>query len=113
MLEDVRENRNYLIIWLRPDIKQLLYVHWETDKGFKYRRLTNRANRASVKSSKYTGGSTTFMKTKARLIIIEAFTNRLSSCGSLRREAEAGAAFVDGVTRGAVRRSDARLWQRY
>ncbi|RYQ94956.1 hypothetical protein Ahy_B08g089932 [Arachis hypogaea] len=41
--------------------------HWETDDRFIYRRLTNRANRASARSSKYTSGSATFMKTKVRL----------------------------------------------
>ncbi|RYQ91799.1 hypothetical protein Ahy_B09g097827 isoform A [Arachis hypogaea] len=40
---------------------------FEADKGFKNWRLTNRANSALVRSSKYTGGSTTYMKTKARL----------------------------------------------
>ncbi|RYR68694.1 hypothetical protein Ahy_A03g015176 [Arachis hypogaea] len=44
-----------------------LCVHWETDKGFKHQRLKNKANRALARSSKYTGGSATFMKTKARL----------------------------------------------
>ncbi|RYQ94622.1 hypothetical protein Ahy_B08g089557 [Arachis hypogaea] len=52
---------------IRSEIKKTLYVHWETDTGFKHQRLTNRANRASVRSSKYTDGSTTFMKTKVRL----------------------------------------------
>ncbi|RYR17066.1 hypothetical protein Ahy_B03g061869 [Arachis hypogaea] len=75
MLEDVRERHDHLTIWLCPDIKKLLYVHWETDEGFKHRRLTNRANRTSAKSSKYTSGSTTFMKTKARLI--KSYTQRL------------------------------------
>ncbi|RYR26161.1 hypothetical protein Ahy_B02g060325 [Arachis hypogaea] len=53
--------------WLRPDVKKALDIHWETDEGFMRRHLTNRAKRASVRSSKYTGGSTTFMKTKASL----------------------------------------------
>ncbi|RYR05173.1 hypothetical protein Ahy_B06g085046 [Arachis hypogaea] len=43
------------------------FVHWETNEGFRHRRLTNRPNRVSARSSKYTGGSATFMKTKARL----------------------------------------------
>ncbi|RYQ85886.1 hypothetical protein Ahy_B10g105511 [Arachis hypogaea] len=41
----------------------------DTDEGFKRRRLTNRANRALARSSKYTSGSATFMKTKAKLSI--------------------------------------------
>ncbi|RYR64081.1 hypothetical protein Ahy_A03g010224 [Arachis hypogaea] len=55
MLEDVREHSNHLTIWLCLYIKKLLYVHWEIDEGFKRRRLTNRANRTSARSSKYTG----------------------------------------------------------
>ncbi|RYR61108.1 hypothetical protein Ahy_A04g018210 [Arachis hypogaea] len=67
MLKDVGERRDHLTSWFRPEIKKALYVHWETDEGFKYRRLTNRANRASVRLSKYTDGSTTFIKIKASL----------------------------------------------
>ncbi|RYR25099.1 hypothetical protein Ahy_B02g058725 isoform B [Arachis hypogaea] len=67
MLEDVRERRDHLTIWLHPDIKKTLYIHWETDEGFKRRRLKNRANRTLARSSKYTSGSMTFIKTKARL----------------------------------------------
>ncbi|RYQ97354.1 hypothetical protein Ahy_B08g093397 [Arachis hypogaea] len=50
----------------RMDIKKALFVHWETDEGFRHRCFTNRANSVSVRSSKYTGGSVTFMKTKVR-----------------------------------------------
>ncbi|RYQ89493.1 hypothetical protein Ahy_B09g096103 [Arachis hypogaea] len=67
VLEDVREGWDHLMIWLQPKIKKALLVHWKTDEGFMYWRLTNRANRASARSSKYTGGSVTFMKTKVRL----------------------------------------------
>ncbi|RYR73692.1 hypothetical protein Ahy_A02g008161 isoform B [Arachis hypogaea] len=67
MLEGVREHCDHLTIWLRPNTKKLLYVHWETDEGFKYHRLTNKANRASDRLLNYTGGSATFMKTKVRL----------------------------------------------
>ncbi|RYQ98607.1 hypothetical protein Ahy_B07g086363 isoform A [Arachis hypogaea] len=67
MMEDVCERRDHLTIWLRPDLKKALYVLWETNEGFKHLRLTNRANKTSATLSKYTGGSTTFMKTKARL----------------------------------------------
>ncbi|RYR08156.1 hypothetical protein Ahy_B05g075714 [Arachis hypogaea] len=45
-----------------------LLVHWETDAEFRHQRLTNQANRASIRSSEYTNGSTTFMKTNARLL---------------------------------------------
>ncbi|QHO18413.1 uncharacterized protein DS421_11g320300 [Arachis hypogaea] len=48
-------------------IFKALFVYWKTDKGFRHQRLTNKANRASVRSSKYTSNSATFMKTKARL----------------------------------------------
>ncbi|RYR24682.1 hypothetical protein Ahy_B02g058199 [Arachis hypogaea] len=44
-----------------------MLAHWETDAGFRHRRLTNRANRASARSSKYIGGLVTFMKMKVRL----------------------------------------------
>ncbi|RYQ96519.1 hypothetical protein Ahy_B08g092303 [Arachis hypogaea] len=44
-----------------------MLAHWETNAGFRHQRLTNRANRALARSSKYTGGSTTFMKMKVRL----------------------------------------------
>ncbi|RYR71166.1 hypothetical protein Ahy_A02g005463 [Arachis hypogaea] len=67
MLEDVREWRNHLTSWLCLEIKKALYVHWETNEGFSHQCLTNRANRTSVRSSKYIGGSATFMKTKVRL----------------------------------------------
>ncbi|RYR08337.1 hypothetical protein Ahy_B05g075982 [Arachis hypogaea] len=67
MLEDVHEKHDHLTTWLSLEIKKALYVYHETDKGFKHRRFTNKANRASAKSSKYTGDSATFMKTKARL----------------------------------------------
>ncbi|RYR21260.1 hypothetical protein Ahy_B03g066543 [Arachis hypogaea] len=167
MLKDVREHCNHLIIWLRPDINKALYVHWEIDEGFKRHRLTNRANKTLARSSKYTGGSPTFiMKTKVRLSIgddnntsatsvvdpdqvwheaaSEPYKNRVyglrsffadnfcmstlkhSSVSStsrpvdpedgidLREQAgvEAGvrAVSADGMTHGAVRRSNARWW---
>ncbi|RYR47722.1 hypothetical protein Ahy_A07g033678 [Arachis hypogaea] len=49
------------------EVKKGLFTHWENDAGFSHRRLTNRANRALERSSKYTGDSMAFMKTKARL----------------------------------------------
>ncbi|RYR77864.1 hypothetical protein Ahy_A01g002532 [Arachis hypogaea] len=54
--------------WLQQILDDALLVHWETDEGFRHRRLPNRANKASTRSSKYTGSSVTFMKTKARLL---------------------------------------------
>ncbi|RYR02958.1 hypothetical protein Ahy_B06g081789 [Arachis hypogaea] len=62
MLDDVRQGRDHWRQWLRPDIKKALFVHWEIDEGFRHRRPTNRTNRASVRSSRYTGSSMTFMK---------------------------------------------------
>ncbi|RYR25178.1 hypothetical protein Ahy_B02g058829 [Arachis hypogaea] len=58
MLDDVRQGPDYRRQWLSPDIKKALF----------HRHLTNRANRALARSSKYIGGSATFMKTKARLL---------------------------------------------
>ncbi|RYR33957.1 hypothetical protein Ahy_A10g048654 [Arachis hypogaea] len=67
MLDDVHEHCDHLTIWLHPDIKNVLYIHWKTDEGFKHRCLTNRASKASARSSKYIGGSATFIKIKTRL----------------------------------------------
>ncbi|RYR28062.1 hypothetical protein Ahy_B01g052162 [Arachis hypogaea] len=53
---------------LQQMLDDALFVHWETNEGFWHRCLTNRANRASARSSKYTGSSATFMKTKVRLL---------------------------------------------
>ncbi|RYR03456.1 hypothetical protein Ahy_B06g082429 [Arachis hypogaea] len=80
MLEDIRERGDHLTSWLRPEIKRALYIYWETDETFKHRRLTNRANRALARSSKYTGGSATFMKTKAKLRL-EAATQQSQQSG--------------------------------
>ncbi|RYQ99652.1 hypothetical protein Ahy_B07g087620 [Arachis hypogaea] len=66
MLEDVHEGRDHLTTWLRPEIKKALLVYWETDAGFRH-RVSPTELRASAWSSKYTGSSTTFMKTKGRL----------------------------------------------
>ncbi|RYR21075.1 hypothetical protein Ahy_B03g066321 [Arachis hypogaea] len=65
MMEDIHERFDHFTICLCPDIKKELYVHWETNEGFRHRHLSNRDNRASTRSSKYTDGSATFMKTKA------------------------------------------------
>ncbi|RYR04926.1 hypothetical protein Ahy_B06g084736 [Arachis hypogaea] len=56
MMEDVRARHDHHTIWLCSDLKKTLCVHWEIDEGFKRRYLTNRANRTSAKSSKYTSG---------------------------------------------------------
>ncbi|QHO20126.1 uncharacterized protein DS421_11g335130 [Arachis hypogaea] len=68
MLEDVREGHGHLTTWLHQKIKKALLAHWETDEEFRHRRLTNRANKASARSSKYIGSLATFMNTKSRLI---------------------------------------------
>ncbi|RYR16422.1 hypothetical protein Ahy_B04g073438 [Arachis hypogaea] len=67
MLDDVRQGQDHLTTWPRLDIKKGLLIHWETDEGFRHRRLTNRVNKASARSSKYIGVSAIFMKTKAIL----------------------------------------------
>ncbi|RYR64155.1 hypothetical protein Ahy_A03g010286 [Arachis hypogaea] len=67
MMQDVCQGHDHLMIWLRLDIKKELDIYFSTDKGFKRRHLTNRTNRALSRSSKYTGGSATFMNTRSRL----------------------------------------------
>ncbi|RYR28528.1 hypothetical protein Ahy_B01g052671 [Arachis hypogaea] len=66
IMEDVHERRDHITIWLHPNIKKVLYVHWEIDERFWHRCLMNRANRTLAKSSKYTG-PITFTKTKTKL----------------------------------------------
>ncbi|QHO19511.1 uncharacterized protein DS421_11g329620 [Arachis hypogaea] len=66
-MSDVHKGRDHLTLWIRSSIKKELEAHFTHDEGFKRQRLTNVANRASPKSSKYTDGSATFMKTKSRL----------------------------------------------
>ncbi|RYR28957.1 hypothetical protein Ahy_B01g053189 [Arachis hypogaea] len=63
----ISNGRNHLTIWLRPNLKKELDVYFSTDEGFKCRCLMNKTNRASPRSSKYTGGSATFMKMKSKL----------------------------------------------
>ncbi|RYQ96129.1 hypothetical protein Ahy_B08g091681 [Arachis hypogaea] len=67
ILDDVCHGQDQQMGWLRPEVKKALLVHWETDAGFRHHHLTNKANKASARLSKYTGGSTVFMKTKSRL----------------------------------------------
>ncbi|RYR20335.1 hypothetical protein Ahy_B03g065442 isoform A [Arachis hypogaea] len=64
MMEDVRERYDHLTIWLSPDITKALYIHWETNKGFRCRCLMNRADRVSARSSKYISGSVNFHEDK-------------------------------------------------
>ncbi|RYR44293.1 hypothetical protein Ahy_A08g040648 [Arachis hypogaea] len=66
-ISDVRKGRDHLWSWIRLSIKKKLETYFTLDEGFKYRHLTNVANRAFPKSSKHTGGSTTFIKTKSIL----------------------------------------------
>ncbi|RYR67374.1 hypothetical protein Ahy_A03g013709 [Arachis hypogaea] len=74
MLEDIREGQDHLTTWLRQKIKKALLFHCEIDDGFRRQCLTNRANNASARSSKYIDGSATFMKTKARMSLIRDAT---------------------------------------
>ncbi|RYR28361.1 hypothetical protein Ahy_B01g052470 [Arachis hypogaea] len=68
MLNDVRHGWDQRTRWIQPEVKKGPFAHWENDAGFRHRRLTNRANKASERSSKYTGDSASFIKTKARLL---------------------------------------------
>ncbi|RYR26347.1 hypothetical protein Ahy_B02g060580 [Arachis hypogaea] len=67
MLEDIREHRDHLTIWLLLDIKKALYIYWETSEGFKHHHLMNRANSELARLSIYIGELATFMKTNVRL----------------------------------------------
>ncbi|RYR54081.1 hypothetical protein Ahy_A06g029345 [Arachis hypogaea] len=67
MMSDIRQGRNNLTIWIHPSIKKDLEAHFKTDEGFKHCHLMNATNRALPRSSKYTDGSATFMKTKCEL----------------------------------------------
>ncbi|RYR39127.1 hypothetical protein Ahy_A09g044578 [Arachis hypogaea] len=57
-LDDVCHSRDQWMRWLRLK---------ENDARFRHQHLTNRANRALERSFKYTSGSATFMKMKAKL----------------------------------------------
>ncbi|RYR66442.1 hypothetical protein Ahy_A03g012425 [Arachis hypogaea] len=67
MMSDVRKGSDHLSSWIRPALKKKLEAYFNNDERFKRRHLTNVANRTSPRSSKYTGGSATFMKTKCIL----------------------------------------------
>ncbi|RYR66302.1 hypothetical protein Ahy_A03g012288 [Arachis hypogaea] len=56
MMSVVRQRRNHLPTWINPSIKKGLEAYFRDDEGFKHHRLTNVANRASPRSSKYTDG---------------------------------------------------------
>ncbi|RYR59496.1 hypothetical protein Ahy_A05g025389 [Arachis hypogaea] len=67
MMSDVRQGHDHRTTWIRPSIKKELEAHFRNDEGFKRRHLSNVANKASPRSSKYTDRSATFMKMKSRL----------------------------------------------
>ncbi|RYR53706.1 hypothetical protein Ahy_A06g028925 [Arachis hypogaea] len=59
--------RDHLTRWICQSVKKELEAHFRYDEGFKHRRLMNVANRVLPKLSKYTDGSSTFIKMKSRL----------------------------------------------
>ncbi|MED6150528.1 hypothetical protein PIB30_073210, partial [Stylosanthes scabra] len=67
MMEDVRKRREQLTQWCRLELKKVLYHFWETDEKYKHIEAMNKANRASERCAKYTGGSATLMQTKAKM----------------------------------------------
>ncbi|MED6188314.1 hypothetical protein PIB30_084792 [Stylosanthes scabra] len=52
MMEDVREKKEHLTQWCRPELKKALYHYWETDEKYLHRKATNKRNRASEKCTK-------------------------------------------------------------
>ncbi|RYR02997.1 hypothetical protein Ahy_B06g081836 [Arachis hypogaea] len=66
---------DHLTSWIRPSTKKELEAHSRNDERFKHCHPTSIANRTLPRSLKYTGGSTTFMKTKSRLVttLVENF----------------------------------------
>ncbi|MED6113866.1 hypothetical protein PIB30_074843 [Stylosanthes scabra] len=67
MMEDVRQRKDHLTQWCRPELKKLLYHYWETNEKYLHRQTTNKRNRVSDKCVIYTGGSATPMQTKAKM----------------------------------------------
>ncbi|MED6213663.1 hypothetical protein PIB30_095453, partial [Stylosanthes scabra] len=67
MMEDVRDRKEHLTQWCRPELKKALYHYWETDEKYLHRQATNKRNRASERCVIYTGGSATPMQTKAKM----------------------------------------------
>ncbi|RYQ79279.1 hypothetical protein Ahy_Scaffold6g107988 [Arachis hypogaea] len=68
--------KDHLTSWICPNIKYDMEAHFRDNEGFKHRRLTNITNRTLPRSSRYTSGSATFMKTKRRL---EEYQQRLEA----------------------------------
>ncbi|RYR52762.1 hypothetical protein Ahy_A06g027644 [Arachis hypogaea] len=116
MMSDIRKENDHLTSWIRLAIKKELKAYFNNDEGLKRRSLTNIANRASPRSSKYTGGSATFMKTKSRLKRILSLFNFLPK--SLDREATLAETFKythilkANKERFAEERSAAHYWER-
>ncbi|RYR19968.1 hypothetical protein Ahy_B03g064977 [Arachis hypogaea] len=104
MIEDVRERYDHLTLWLHPDIKKALYVHWETDERFRCCCLTKKTNRALTKPSKYTGGLAAFMKTKSKLLDRDAMMAETFKCTHTLRENRE--MFVDQRSTITIRRPD-------
>ncbi|MED6227124.1 hypothetical protein PIB30_110457, partial [Stylosanthes scabra] len=67
MMEDVRDRKEHLTQWRRPELKKALYHYWATDEKYLHRQATNKRNRASERCVIYTGGSATPMQTKAKM----------------------------------------------
>ncbi|MED6128113.1 hypothetical protein PIB30_094569 [Stylosanthes scabra] len=67
MMEDVRDRKEHLTQWCRPELEKALYHYWETDEKYLHRQATNKRNRASERCVIYTGGSATPMQTKAKM----------------------------------------------
>ncbi|MED6152600.1 hypothetical protein PIB30_093569 [Stylosanthes scabra] len=68
MVEDVRDRKEHLTQWCRPELKKALYHYWEIDEKYLHRQAMNKRNRASEKCVIYTGGSATPMQTKAKML---------------------------------------------
>ncbi|MED6166573.1 hypothetical protein PIB30_110668, partial [Stylosanthes scabra] len=66
-MEDVRDRKEHLTQWCRPELKKALYHYWETDEKYLHRQATNKRNRASERCVIYTGGSATPMQTTAKM----------------------------------------------
>ncbi|MED6119672.1 hypothetical protein PIB30_013789 [Stylosanthes scabra] len=67
MMEDVRQGKEHLTQWCRPELKKRLRHYWENDEKYLKKTATNKKNRASDKCVIYTGGSATPMQTKANM----------------------------------------------
>ncbi|MED6208394.1 hypothetical protein PIB30_044584 [Stylosanthes scabra] len=67
MMEDVRERKEHLTQWCRPELKKALYHYWETDEKYLHRQAMNKRNRASKKCVINIGGPAAPMQTKAKM----------------------------------------------